>query len=235
MQLDPVTPNISNQEIEARANALLDRYGAELEPIIKPPVPVEKIADLLLELNLYWAPIEDTDEEPIMAYIDASKRMIKLNEVRKATHFDRYPGLLTYSYAHELGHHELHMLIAGIEQLEFPSEFFGGQPNTDEHEEGARHTRQFVCRTRINGQKEKRERQADQFASYLLLPERLLLPASRGINLLSWSNLYRLRDQFAVSISALVNRLGDLGLVYAGPNKTLHRTKEAANGQRSLF
>lgn len=237
MQVNPVTSYLTNAEIEARACALLDRYAAEIAPIAAPPVPVEKIADLLLELNLSWVPIRDTDEEPTLAFIDAPNHTIRLNERRQETHFNRHSGLYEYTLGHELGHYDLHVLKGGVAQLELDPAFSA----TSEYSVGAvsdqvwQPAGQYLCRTRANSKKPSRERQADVYASYLLMPERLLLPAITGSNLLDWPSLYRLREKFAVSISALTNRLKGLKLVYVAPNGTLYGSEEEGNGQMPLF
>ena len=66
----------------------------------------------------------------------------------------------------------------------------------------------YVCQP---GQKDRREWQAERFAGYLLLPGSLLLPTLAGVDLYHWPALYRLRDQFQVSITALRIRLEELG------------------------
>lgn len=237
MQVNPVTSYLTNSEIEVRANALLDLYVAEIEPIETPPVPVEKIADLLLELNLSWVSIRDTDDEPIMAFIDASKRTIRLNERRQATHFDRHSGLYEYTLGHEVGHYDLHVMRDGTGQMELDVTLASQFETPDEVDtgQGWRPTGQYLCRTRVKSKKTPREHQADVYSSYLLMPERLLQPTIEGVNLLNWQNLYRLRERFSVSISALTNRLNSLGLVYVAPNRTLHRSEDEANGQMRMF
>lgn len=207
MQINPDVPFIPDATLEELANELLERYGRDIEPIYKPPVPVEKIADFLLELNLEWRDIPDTEAEPILAYLDPGSKTIRLNE-RRLAFFEQYPGTYQYTLAHEIGHYQLHLL---------------GDTRPDQA---------YVCR--FQGiPKDRREWQAERFASYLLMPESLLLPAIEEIDLYRWPTLYRLRDQFQVSITALTIRLEELGYLYVTTNGRLYPSQtEAIDGQR---
>ena len=209
MQINPRVPYISRADLEDLADSLLVDYQQEIEAIIAPPVPVEKIADFLLELNLEWLDIQDTDEEPILAYLQPREHTIRLNE-RRMAYFDDYPGTYEYTLAHEIGHYQLH-LIDGE-----------GQSN-----------QLYLCRFKQKA-KDRREWQAEQFASYLLMPESLLIPALEGVKLYHWTDLYRLRDRFKVSITALRIRLESLGLLHVTPNGRLYPDKDAAANDQQL-
>jgi hypothetical protein len=207
MQINPQVPFIPEAKLEEVANTLLDRYAWEIEPIAVPPVPVEKIADFLLDLSLEWLDIPDTAEEPILAYLRPGSKTIRLNE-RWLAYFEHYPGTYEYTLAHEIGHYQLHVTTAGLQSDQI-----------------------YVYRYRQTT-KDRREWQAERFASYLLMPAYLLLPAIKGINLQRWPELYRLRDQFKVSITALTVRLEELGYLYVAGNGRLYPTKGAATGDR---
>jgi predicted SprT family Zn-dependent metalloprotease len=238
MQVSPVTTYLKDSEIEARACAMLDLYGEKVAPIVTPPVPVEGIADFLLELNLSWLPIRDRDDEPVLAYIDAPNQAIMLNERRRATHFDLYEGVFEYTLGHEVGHYDLHVIKGGVAQRELDIASLAEEALREEvavEGQSWQPTSHYLCRTRAQSKKPPREYQADLYASYLLMPEHLLIPAVEGINILNWTNLYELRKQFAVSISALTNRLNGLGLLYVAANKKLYRSEAEANGQLRLF
>jgi Zn-dependent peptidase ImmA (M78 family) len=197
MQINPHIPFLSKDRLESLANALLDQFEQEIEPLPAPPVPVEKIADFLLDLNLEWLEIDDTDDEPILAYLLPGARTIRLNE-RRLAHFEQYPGSYEFTLAHEIGHYQLHLQ--------------GGSAASDEP---------YLYRFRRSGP-DRREWQAEQFASYLLLPARLLWPALAEINPQHWPDLYQLRDRFQVSISALCIRLEALGVLVVTPNGQLY-------------
>ena len=207
MQINPHPPYLPRANLEEAANTLLDRYVQEIEPINRPPVPVEEIADFLLELSLEWLEIPDTDEEPILAYLHPHSKTIRLNE-RRLAFFEQYPGVYQYTLAHEIGHYQLHLLQ--------------NSPQPDQI---------YIYRHRQTA-KDRREWQAEQFASYLLLPSHLLLPAIEGVDLQCWPELYRLRDRFKVSITALRIRLEELGYLHVAANGRLYATKDVAAADR---
>ncbi len=175
MQIKSHVSFIPDKELEARAIILLKRYCQEIKPVLGPPVPVEEIADFLLELKIEWGPISDTDDNPILAYIHAESKTIKLNELRRV-HFAQYMGTHQFTLAHELGHYDLHLVDSELEQCQFDM----GRG------------RVFICRSST---KDRREIQANRFASYLLMPTHLLLPVVADIDLLQWPNLYQLGEQ----------------------------------------
>ncbi|MCC6190552.1 MAG: ImmA/IrrE family metallo-endopeptidase [Anaerolineales bacterium] len=216
-QKNEYVPFVPDAELEARALALLDRYSAEIEPITTLPVPIEEIVDLLLRLTPDWKPIQDTDEHPILGLLDPATNTLQLNTRRQAW-FQAFPGSYQYTLAHEVGHHQLHLVEPELEQLPLDSSLAG---------------RGFLCREK-SGTTDRRELQAERYAAYLLLPKHLLLPALEGIDLMRWSVLKDLQAAFHVSISALVYRLQGLGLIYV-QDKRIYRSAAEATGQMSLF
>lgn len=196
MQVNRQVPYLSDSDLEALAGELLERYAWEIEPIATPPVPIEKIADFLLELNIEWLPIPDTDEAPILAYLNPDSRTIRLNEHRLGL-FEQYPGVYEYTLAHEIGHYQLHLIDEALPD------------------------QRYLCRYKQAGQ-DRREWQAERFASWLLMPAHLMEPALAGVNLYRWSELYRLRDKFQVSITALRIRLEAMGRLYVTPDGQLY-------------
>jgi Zn-dependent peptidase ImmA (M78 family) len=79
-----------------------------------------------------------------------------------------------------------------------------------------------------------KETQANRYMGYLLLPSHLLLAAVKGIDLTVWSNLYHMREQFQVTISALKIRLEQLKLVYVGPDGKVYPSRQEYAGQQRL-
>lgn len=208
MQIDPHVPFISDATLEELADALLDQYEQEIEPVGEPPVPVERIADFLLELNIEWLDIPDTEEAPILAYLHPASQTIRLNEQRLA-YFEAHPGVYEYTLAHEIAHFQLHLTEADL-----------------------RPDQAFVYRHKQMSN-DRREWQAERFASYLLMPTSLLIPAIDGLDLQRWPDLYRLRDQFQVSITALRIRLETLGFLHVAANGRIYHTpKEATDDLR---
>jgi tetratricopeptide (TPR) repeat protein len=212
LQIKSQVSYLSDVELEILADSLLERYQREIEPIFGPPVPVEKIADFLLELNIEWLDIPDTDKEPILAYLHPNSRTIRFNE-RRLDYFEQYPGVYEYTLAHEIGHYQLHVLAEdGFEANSWPDQV-------------------YVYRHR-QADKDRREWQAERFASYLLMPASLLVPAIERVNLQHWPDLYQLRDRFSVSITALRIRLETLGYLHVAPNGRIYPNQSAAAGDR---
>lgn len=211
MQINSHVPFIPQRELEALANTLLGEYARAIEPISMPPVPVEEIADFLLELNIEWLAIDDTEDEPILAFLHPGSKTIRLNE-RRLPYFEEHPGTYQYTLAHEIGHYQLHVKTGDIPP---------GQLYVYRHKQSS---------------KDRREWQAERFASYLLMPEYLLFPTLEQVDLHQWPALYGLRDRFQVSITALTIRLEELGYLQVGSNGRIYSNPTAAfQGQRQEF
>lgn len=217
MPIQQDVPFLPDSVIEDQAMALLRRYELEAGLIRELPVPVERIADPFLALTPDWDHIPDTDASPILAYIDPANHKICFNESRRG-HFESYYGSYEYTLGHEIGHYVLHLSKAsGIEQLSFIEPTW------------------VTCMFRKQlTSADRRELQAEKFASYLLLPKYLLEPALEDLDLLNWPTLYSLRDKFRVSITALKRRLESIGRLYVDPNGGLHNSKEDYVGQSKL-
>ena len=70
--------------------------------------------------------------------------------------------------------------------------------------------------------------------SFLLMPSSLLWDAVRDVDLTSWPNLYRLRELFQVTISALTIRLERLGVLYVATDGQLYPSLQEYHGQTRL-
>lgn len=208
MQINPQVPFISEAKLEQLANGLLARYEQAIAPILKPPIPVEEIADFLLEINIEWLEVADSDDDPVLAYLHPGAKVIRFNQ-RRLNYFETYPGTYEFTMAHELGHYMLHITKDNV----IPQEQDRQQP--------------YLCRVNSSHQN-RREWQAERFASYLLMPNHLLSPFLKQTDLTNWSNLYRLRDEFKVSISAMKNRLQALGLLHLAADGKLYPSQLGA-------
>jgi len=210
--INPYVPYIKNYVLEAKANELIERYGQD--SIIKPPVPVEKIAELLLDLNIDWASIDDDDDDKVLGFLDPEQSTITINDIRK----DQLENN-DFTIAHEIGHYVLHLIDSG--QITLDLDF----PET---------SLRRISNDKSSYQRKRREVQADKFASYLLMPSNLIDIAVKETNIYEWPNLYELARRFRVSTGALVIRLEELGLLYI-EEKRIYRSKEDCNGQMKLM
>ncbi len=138
--------------------------------------------------------MHESAEEVILAGLAPRTKRIVFNETRFAM-FEETPGLYRTVLAHEAGHWELHADKSLAAQLSLD----GMDPG-------------FQCLYRKGSTADTwDERNAHRFMSYLLMPADLLAPAVKGLNLSNWRDLYRLRDLFGVTITALLVRLETMG------------------------
>ena len=189
---------------------LLQRYGQQQKPILLPPVPIERIIEYVFEIPVIWDVIPDCNGMPVLAKLEANKQgesevVIVMNE-NKLSFFEQYKGTEQYSQAHELGHYVLHIDHANLRSLILP--FAKEQPT-------------ILCRADIRNHHDRKEWQAERFAAYLLMPQDLLQKSCADMDLCQWSNLYKLKDEFQVSITALKRRLEELHLVTVTPDRKL--------------
>ena len=214
---------ITVHQFEAITEKILTDCGISLEWTPQfAPIDIDAIIEFHYELSFDTADLTlRTGEEDVLAAICAEKRVIYLND-RKLDLLNSNDGLMRFTKAHELGHWVLHIdklsLEAQTTLLDLPLV-------------------NLICRS---NQKDPREVQADMFAAHILMPTPLITAAfyklEQRVDRVSWSELYKLKNKFDVSISALCNRLNDLHLCYI-PNgeNNIYRSKEEWAGQLSLF
>ena len=208
---------LADTELERRADRLLGRYEAQYEPISSPPIPVERILEDVLDLGILWDTIPEEPGQSILAGLDPNNRTVVFNESRLAL-IEETPGLYNTVLGHEAGHWEAHVDPALLDQTPLPH--FG---------------REFGCLFRRSGPgQDPRERQAHKFMAFLLMPASLLLESIQDVDLLNWPNLYRLRDLFQVTITALTVRLTRLNLLYVSDDKQLYPSRQEYDGQMRL-
>jgi hypothetical protein len=240
----------SNEQVEARAEARVAEYEARFGRIPQPPVPIERLIDEIFDLRILWEPIEANGAISPLAGIRPADRQIVVNEDHRST-FAASPALLNFSFAHELGHWDLHVdhtemshpTFVGFEADSGAFRHFRSSGGDVQvllgrlHRLGITGTDAYeAVREVTRGEDDLHEaRQANRYAATLLMPRALVRRAVEGQDLLRWPALYRLRDQFQVSISAMTIRLETMGLVYIAPDRRIHRSKAEALGQTALF
>ena len=211
------TSYLPDVQIERQATRLLNRYEREFEAVTVPPVPVEDIADGLLELGILWDSVAEAAGTSTLAGLEPHERMIKFNEARRQV-FEETPGLYNTVLGHEVGHWEIHVdhNLAAQQQL----------TNLDQVYECL-----YQESTCTQGPKET---QAHRFMAFLLMPSNLLWEAVSDVELTSWPSLYRLRELFQVTISALTIRLERLGVLYVATDGQLYPSLQEYHGQTRL-
>lgn len=132
-------------EIEQDAYSLIAEYSNYIQPITKPPIPVDKIADFYLELNIRYEAL-DTDTS---GSIDFNKGLIKINQNEPLKR-------QRFSMGHEIGHYRLHR-----------SEFDFQTPLLPIFIEEAT----IICRKNDTS---RREMEANVFSAALIMPIRFV-------------------------------------------------------------
>lgn len=211
-------PFIPNAHLEAMADALLARATTQGIPV-QLPIPVEAIAERVLDLDMDWL---DLDDPNAMARLNYNEWKIQPNEALR-DFFERVSGAYNYTLAHEIFH-----AIAHVEQVD-PQQHLLDLPI--EAVLSRRRSQQLLS----SSAEHRREAQAQRFAAYLTMPKPLLLKKVAGRDLCSYAVLRRLADEIGVSVQALKIRLQDLGRLYETQDGQLYPSKEVAHGQLPLL
>jgi len=181
-------------------------------------IDIDAIIEFEYGLEIIWKNIDHFDKNwVVLAAIIPSRKLIYMNNAQKGL-FDKNMGTMNFSKAHELGHWVLHV----TDQQEYKRLPF------DELDT-------FYCRSFSKNQ--SIERQADMFAASILMPKHIICGAISELKKRGYVNfvdLYKLKDIFEVSISALTARANELNLLYI-TDKQIYLSGAAAAGQRSLF
>ncbi len=193
--------------LETRAAELWRTYGLE------PAFDVEDLVDRF-GLGLVWERVEDDDGAQVLGLLDPNERLIVLNEAHLSDLEANGGRLRRYTLGHEIGHWIFHADAARSGTLSLM------------------HDGRVWCR---GGSKDPAERQAEMFSARLLMPagsvrEEVPKKPWRG-----WRPVYGLADRFAVSVTAMMIRLEELG--WANRDESGEPTSGPAlvSGQAQLF
>jgi len=183
-------------EPTAAAQALLRDFEGRYDVGEAPPVPVERIASALLGLfvdeadDIRTLPGAPADQGRLSGMLDAEEMIVWVDrgEARRS------PGRRRFTIAHEVGHFVLHVPV--VHKL-FPDRAV----DIKEIDEGSSAAKLSKHRGR--------EREANIFASELLMPE----PLVRAQATATGFNLPALAKRFEVSVPAMRLRLRLLKLL----------------------
>ena len=206
----------TSAELEKLADDLLDIYQRQSGFPLRPPIQADLVAESV-GLNILWEEIREEPGTTVCAEIRPDERLIVVNERRRSL-LESNLGFYNTTVAHELGHWWLHIDHAALN-----------------HEKLVGYVRSFAPPRTQDGRDRRDERNAHEFMGHLLMPRSLLLPRVDDMNLYNWRSLYQLRDEFGVTITAMKVRLETLGLAYVDSDGRFHRSRQEAEGQRSLF
>lgn len=219
-----------------------------------PPIPIDHVLEHLLGLSISWEEIEEEPGELIMACLRPETREVVLNE-RHLDLFREKPGLLRFSKGHEAGHADVFALAAETEQLTMAVET-RYQPRRRSATRGpvsviaerlrglAPDVRTEVMRELVARQRAKRQagedspwerRSVDHYAAVVLMPEGILRDAARDRVLSRWPAIYELATAFEVTVTAMIVRLKELGLIFDIEDGEILVRNPAHAGQGELF
>lgn len=152
-------PYLSDADIEAEANMLLQSFEAKYGTIQTAATPLDEIIENHLRLGFEVA---DLGHPAILGQLDIQENLIRINTVLDPHQDPRKEGRYNYTLAHEGGHQVLHRPYA--EALMEPTLF-------DEPEE----EKESIILCRMEDQKAPIEIQADKFAACLLMPRKKII------------------------------------------------------------
>lgn len=164
-------PYVPDEAIEKDAQALLADYAQARGVVIEPPIPIDDIIEKHLKISIE---LDDTHrlfgvtrsglgfDPDILGAIFFDQRRIVIDESLDPDANPAKEGRYRYTAAHEVGHWRLHRGLFGkdLGQTSFLDD--GAPPSV-------------VCRS--SQAKERIELQADLYASYVLMPSKLVFAA----------------------------------------------------------
>ena len=144
---------LTKVQISQKTDELLNQWKIFTGQEVKPPIPVEAIAEKYLEFTLEYDNLEEILGIPdvLGATWVEEKRMVINNSL-----LDGVEGRITFTCAHEIGHWVLHRKYLFDQFTRLHRLSNSDQPNV-------------VCR--ISASKLRGEWQADYFSSCLLMPQ----------------------------------------------------------------
>ncbi|MBQ7475789.1 MAG: ImmA/IrrE family metallo-endopeptidase [Selenomonadaceae bacterium] len=200
-------------EIEKIANNILQN-----ENVTEPPVMATQIADLSYDLSFGIGDLGNySNSGDVLAAINVAEKVIVLNS-SKEYELCRNKDRKNFTIAHELGHYILHR---DLRKTALPA------------------TKKFFCRA-VGKFAGNIERQADLFAVYLLMPEKLVREEySKIVEPFTEYDLECLAEKFCVSKEAVKIRLSkELKLIYVDNQGNYYRSEiefQESVGQQRLF
>lgn len=232
-----------NQEIEEIAEARLSELERVLGLSLSPPIPIDILAENVLDLDFLWETINELPGEHILGGLKAKDRLVVINEKHRGL-FDQTTGLERSTKGHEMGHWDLFIDKA---TLDHPVLFQGGEKgpfsfrNSPSGEveiikllysdpEG----REILRKMEVRADHPDEARAVNRYAAAISMPREIIREEALKIDRTSWSNLYELRDKFEVTISALTVRLRQLGLLHIDKDGNLYDSPDAATGQNAF-
>jgi hypothetical protein len=155
----PDVPFLSKQRIEEEATLVLAEYVQKQLPVDTPPIPIDNIIELHLELTLELKDLQQMFKHPdVHGALWVNERLVGVDQSLDPSLYPKKLGRYRYTLAHEAGHWRLHRphYLKDPNQGELLAD--AGKPA-------------YICRS---SDKRPVEWQADAFAANLLMPRQMV-------------------------------------------------------------
>lgn len=155
-------PFLHDRIIEDEAMLLLDEWRRRGEPLLEPPVPIDEILEIHLQLEFLISDLQNELDHPdVLGAIWFGDRRIKVDQSLDPAISPNRLGRYRFTLAHEVGHWRLHRRFLMSDPAARSLFEINSKPA-------------FVCRSSENPPEEI---QANAFAAHLLMPRRMVLDA----------------------------------------------------------
>lgn len=186
-------PHLSKGVVEAEAAQLLREFELQFGRVEQPPIPLEQIAESHLKLDCYFDDLGREYGPDVLGALAVEERTILIDTTLDPAAYPQLEGRYHFTLGHEIGHWRLHR-----------DQYLSHMRLSD------RASPDFLC---SQSQRGRLERQADMFASYLLMPRPLIETAWSRCRKFSEDTIRRLAKRFRVSNTAMRIRLRELRLI----------------------
>lgn len=235
----------SNALVEHIAQHRLLELERRLGVPLRPPIPIDLIAEHVLDLDLTWDAIEELPGETILAGLIPAERLIVLNDRHLALFQDK-PGLERSSKGHEMGHWDLfvdrstldHPTLPGVASPGQEPVFRGSPAGTVQVFRGLLRLpggveviRELVSRA----DHPEEARAVNRYAAAISMPREFMRERIAQQRPRAWPELYELARECDVTISALTVRLDQLNLLHVDADGQIHESRAHAAGQLGLL
>lgn len=212
------TTFLNRAMVERRASEALRAYQLQMERPLSLPIDAELVGSIVFKLSWDWDHLDEPPGQRVLAALFVGDARAVLNERHKSL-FDEKPGLDQYTRAHEVGHAALHTQ---------PGELGSGAGGQILHRDTsgmANHAEMFW-----------KERQADWYAAYLLMPEDRFIPeVRRQFPQTAVEAGHMATKLFGVTYTAFNKRLKTLGFPYFDHGGCYCAPADSHPDQLSLF
>lgn len=191
-------PYIPPRRIENDTLELLHAYGRIVGKEIKPPIPVEDIIARCFGYNIRFTSDGMFIDPEFFGGIVIINTEVLLNDV-----LGNREGQLGFTTGHECGHLKYHvpLVLARRQQIDL----FPGSKNIPD----------ILCRQMSQAKKPRAEKQADLFASFLLLPHQFLMNVFKKVcaNIAGFNRGSLLTEGEAYKICVEIQEVGNFSNV----------------------